>query len=51
LLFRAVPLEAGEHEVILTFQSTAQRWGLAGSLIAALLLLLTMYHQRILSEA
>jgi hypothetical protein len=46
LLFRAVPLEPGEHRVVFSFRPPLQRVGIAVSVVALLLLLLVWRQRR-----
>jgi hypothetical protein len=48
LLFRAVPLEAGRHEVVLTFRSRAQQWGMVvTAVVAGVWVFLLTYKKRL----
>jgi uncharacterized membrane protein YfhO len=48
LLFRAVPLEAGRHEVVLTFRSRAQQWGIVvTAVVAGVWVFLLTYKKRL----
>ena len=49
VLFRAVALEAGQHQVIFRFRSTLQRAGLAVTL-GVLAVLLIVWHERRIAE-